>query len=103
MVKLYVRNVMVFIGEKMEKIKSLILGVGGQDGSYLAEILLSKNQDVYGIVRRSSLSNTSRIDHIFDPEKRDKIFYGDIEEGIFSILLKIKPDYVYNLAAQSHV
>ena len=84
------------------KKKALITGITGQDGSYLAELLLSKDYDVYGIIRRSSSINTDRIDHIFD---KLKLFYGDTSDSlsIDSIISKIVPDEIYNLAAQSHV
>ena len=83
--------------------KALILGVNGQDGSYLSELLIGRGYEVHGLIRRSSNPNTQRIDHIFDPEKRDRIHYGDLEEGIEGLLYSIKPDEVYNLAAMSHV
>lgn len=83
--------------------KALILGVGGQDGSYLSELLLSKGYDVYGIIRRASNINTQRIDHIFEPEYKGKLIYGDLANGIDNILYDIQPDEVYNLAAMSHV
>jgi len=82
---------------------ALILGIGGQDGSYLSELLLSKGYTVHGVIRRSSVINTERIDHIFDPEDRTHIHYGDLEEGIEHLLFDIKPDEIYNLAAMSHV
>ena len=82
--------------------KALITGITGQDGSYLAELLLEKGYDVYGIIRRSSDFNTSRIDAIFD---RLNLVYGDLTDGsgLSSILHQIEPDEVYNLGAQSHV
>jgi len=89
--------------------KALITGITGQDGSYLAEFLLSKGYEVHGIVRRSSSFNTERIDHIYrDPhEKGVKMFlhYGDLTDGsnISRILENIRPDEIYNLGAQSHV
>jgi len=82
--------------------KALITGIAGQDGSYLAELLLVKGYEVHGIIRRSSSFNTGRIDHIFN----DLILhYGDITDpiNIQNLLKKIKPDEIYNLAAQSHV
>tara|TARA_B110000483_G_C18112665_1_gene510369 strand:+ start:233 stop:1282 length:1050 start_codon:yes stop_codon:yes gene_type:complete len=88
---------------------ALITGITGQDGSYLAEFLLSKHYIVHGIKRRSSSLNTKRIDHLFkDPqEKKVKLFlhYGDMTDStnILKIIQKIKPDEIYNLAAQSHV
>ena len=83
---------------------ALITGITGQDGSYLAELLLEKGYMVHGIVRRASLINTARIDHIFDHE-RVKLHYGDLSDSanIVHILQKCQPDEIYNLAAQSHV
>tara|TARA_B100001175_G_scaffold314191_1_gene323070 strand:- start:256 stop:1293 length:1038 start_codon:yes stop_codon:yes gene_type:complete len=92
----------------MKKI-ALIFGITGQDGSYLAEYLIKKNYVVHGVKRRSSSLNTSRIDHLYqDPhEKKRKLFlhYGDISDSlsVSSIVKKVKPDEIYNLAAQSHV
>lgn len=89
--------------------KALITGVTGQDGSYLAEFLLSKGYQVHGIIRRSSTFNTQRLDHLYvDPhDLQAKLFlhYGDLSDpGILSeIIWKIKPDEIYNLGAQSHV
>lgn len=89
--------------------KALITGITGQDGSFLAELLLSKGYEVHGIIRRASDFNTGRIDHIYnDPHtKNPKLFlhYGDIaDSSIINYLIdKISPDEVYNLAAQSHV
>lgn len=85
------------------KKRALILGITGQDGSYLSELLLSKDYEVHGIVRRASTINTERIDHIFNPESKQFIHYGDLDEGIDKILYEIKPDEIYNLAAMSHV
>jgi GDPmannose 4,6-dehydratase len=93
----------------MPKKVSLITGITGQDGSYLAEFLLSKGYEVHGIIRRSSTFNTHRIDHIYvDPhEKGARLFlhYGDLSDPgvITEIIWKIKPDEIYNLGAQSHV
>ncbi len=83
---------------------ALITGITGQDGSYLAELLLEMGYMVHGIVRRASLINTARIDHIFDHE-RVKLHYGDLSDSanIVHILQKCQPDEIYNLAAQSHV
>lgn len=83
---------------------ALIFGVTGQDGSYLAELLLEKGYEVHGVKRRSSSYNTSRIDHIFH-NKNFKLHYGDITESlsITSLIQQIKPTEIYNLAAQSHV
>jgi GDPmannose 4,6-dehydratase len=88
--------------------KALITGVTGQDGSYLAEILLAKGYEVHGILRRSSSFNTSRIDHIIMDEKYKESFFfhfGDLTDAssLNRILEKIEPDEIYNLAAQSHV
>jgi len=89
--------------------KALITGITGQDGSYLAEFLLSKGYEVHGIKRRSSSLNTERIDHIYqDPHEPDPclfLHYGDMTDSlnIQSLVTKIKPDEIYNLAAQSHV
>ena len=83
---------------------ALITGITGQDGSYLAELLLSKDYEVHGIIRRSSSINTQRIDHIYSNPKL-KLHYGDVTDSlsIMSILKKYKPTEIYNLAAQSHV
>jgi GDPmannose 4,6-dehydratase len=89
--------------------KALITGITGQDGSYLAELLLSKGYEVYGIIRRASTFNTARIDHIYvdphDPHARFFLHYGDISdsEQISNIIYNFKPDEVYHLGAQSHV
>lgn len=84
--------------------KALITGITGQDGSYLSELLLSKGYEVHGIIRRSSTVNTDNIDHIFDPESKSFLHYGDLAgSGIQDILYKVKPDEVYNLGAMSHV
>jgi len=81
---------------------ALITGITGQDGSYLAELLLSKGYEVHGIIRRSSSINTERIDHIFD---RLNLHYGDLTDGsnLAKLVWDISPDEVYNLGAQSHV
>lgn len=83
--------------------KALITGITGQDGSYLSELLLRKGYEVHGVVRRASTINTKRIDHIFDPESRKYIHYGDLSEGIDHLLYDIQPDEVYNIGAMSHV
>lgn len=90
--------------------KALISGITGQDGSYLAELLLQKGYEVHGIMRRSSSFNTGRIDHLFlgDPEHRGTrlyLHYGDVTDptNITRLVEKIAPDEIYNLAAQSHV
>ena len=93
----------------MKKKIALIFGITGQDGSYLAELLLSKNYIVNGVKRRSSSINTARVDHIYqDPHEKNynfRLFYGDITDSlsVSSIIKKTKPDEIYNLAAQSHV
>lgn len=97
--------------DNIEKIKkvALITGITGQDGSYLAELLLEKGYEVHGIIRRASTFNTKRIDHLYqDPhEKNVRLFlhYGDITDtsNINRLIEKIKPTEIYNLAAQSHV
>ena len=83
---------------------ALITGITGQDGSYLAELLLEKGYDVHGVIRRSSLINTHRIDHIYH-HKKLKLHYGDLTDtsNIISLIQKIRPDEIYNLGAQSHV
>ncbi|UCC22853.1 MAG: GDP-mannose 4,6-dehydratase, partial [Planctomycetota bacterium] len=88
--------------------KALVTGITGQDGSYLAELLLKKGYQVWGIVRRSSSFHTGRIDHLYkDPheEPRLRLVYGDLTDGgnLSAILNEIEPDEVYNLGAQSHV
>lgn len=89
--------------------KAFITGITGQDGSYLAELLLSKGYEVHGLIRRASTFNTSRVDHLYvdphDPEARLFLHYGDLSDGarLVTLLSQIKPDEVYNLAAQSHV
>ena len=81
---------------------ALITGITGQDGSYLAEFLLSKGYEVHGIVRRSSLINTHRIDPIYE---KIKLHYGDMTDSgsIIHIIQKVQPQEIYDLAAQSHV
>jgi GDPmannose 4,6-dehydratase len=89
--------------------KALITGITGQDGSYLAELLLSKGYEVHGIIRRASTFNTKRIDHLYkDPHNEDvRLFlhYGDLTDSsnLNRLIEKIQPDEIYNLAAQSHV
>jgi len=93
----------------MKKKNALIFGVTGQDGSYLAELLLKKNYIVNGVKRRSSSINTMRVDHIYqDPHEKNynfRLHYGDITDSssVSSLIKSIKPDEIYNLAAQSHV
>ncbi|MBR6062399.1 MAG: GDP-mannose 4,6-dehydratase, partial [Spirochaetales bacterium] len=89
--------------------KAIITGITGQDGSYLAELLLEKGYEVYGIIRRSSLINTKRVDHLYlDPHNKETKFfleYGDMTDSLNLVRLvqKIQPDEIYNLAAMSHV
>ena len=89
--------------------KALITGITGQDGSYLAELLLEKNYEVHGMLRRSSSFNTGRIDHLYnDPQIMDQslfLHYGDLTDSsnLNRLLEKIEPDEIYNLGAQSHV
>lgn len=89
--------------------KAVITGVTGQDGSYLAELLLAKGYEVHGIVRRASTFNTARIDHLYqDPHEKGarlKLHFGDLSDGngLLEVVRKSEPDEVYNLGAQSHV
>lgn len=89
--------------------RALITGITGQDGSYLAELLLEKGYEVHGVIRRSSSFNTGRIEHLYrDPHETDNRFhlhFGDITDGtgISNLVRNIEPDEIYNLAAQSHV
>ncbi len=93
----------------MSKNVALITGVTGQDGSYLAELLLSKGYEVHGLIRRASTFNTSRIDHIYqdphDPNPQLTLHYGDLTDGVglTNLVRDIQPTEIYNLAAQSHV
>jgi len=89
--------------------KALITGITGQDGSYLTEFLISKGYMVYGVIRRSSTFNTSRIDHLYkdvhEKDVRMRLVYGDLNDGSYmtSVIADIRPDEIYNLGAQSHV
>ncbi|RJO59330.1 GDP-mannose 4,6-dehydratase [Candidatus Parcubacteria bacterium] len=89
--------------------KALITGITGQDGSYLAELLLEKGYEVHGLIRRSSSFNTARLEHIYQdphvPDKRLILHYGDLMDSsnLFRLIEKIAPDEIYNLGAQSHV
>jgi GDPmannose 4,6-dehydratase len=88
--------------------RALITGITGQDGSYLAELLLAKGYEVHGIIRRASTFNTGRLDHIYsDPHNKPalKLHYGDLSDAsaLSRLFSKVQPDEVYNLAAQSHV
>ena len=89
--------------------KALISGITGQDGSYLAELLLDKGYEVHGLIRRASTFNTERIDHLYvDPHRADArlfLHYGDLADGsgLVRLLHRLQPDEVYHLGAQSHV
>ncbi len=89
--------------------KAIITGITGQDGSYLAELLLSKGYEVHGLIRRASTFNTDRIDHIYQDTHSDDqrlfLHYSDLTDGsrLVTLLNEVQPDEVYNLAAQSHV
>ncbi|MCX7009869.1 MAG: GDP-mannose 4,6-dehydratase, partial [Kiritimatiellaeota bacterium] len=89
--------------------KALITGITGQDGSYLAELLLAKGYEVHGLMRRASTFNTSRIEHLYrDPHAKQRklnLHYGDMTDSsnLNRLLEKIEPVEIYNLAAQSHV
>jgi GDPmannose 4,6-dehydratase len=96
----------------VEPKRALITGITGQDGSYLAELLLDRGYEVHGLVRRSSTLNRVRIDHIFDStassprlEARRFLHYGDLTDAssVNRLLREIRPDEIYNLGAQSHV
>jgi GDPmannose 4,6-dehydratase len=101
----------IIINTKMKK--ALITGINGQDGSYLAELLLDKGYEVHGIIRRSSTFNTERIEHLYidtllkdiHTKQRIKLHYGDMTDStnLIRLVQQIKPDEIYNLAAQSHV
>jgi len=88
---------------------AFITGITGQDGSYLAELLLAKNYEVHGLIRRASTFNTERIDHIYqdphEPNPKLKLHYGDLLDGVglTNLVREIEPTEIYNLAAQSHV
>lgn len=92
-----------------ERKRALVTGITGQDGSYLAELLLSKGYEVHGIVRRASTFNTDRLQHIFEdihsPDAQLILHYGDLSDGtcLSHLMFSIEPDEIYNLAAQSHV
>jgi GDPmannose 4,6-dehydratase len=89
--------------------RALVTGITGQDGSYLAELLLGKGYEVWGVIRRSSSFNTGRIDHLYqdphDPDLRLRLMFGDLSDGsaLNRILKIVQPDEIYNLGAQSHV
>ncbi len=89
--------------------KALVTGITGQDGSYLAELLLSKGYEVHGLIRKSSTFNTERIDHIYrdphDPETKLFLYYGDLSnsEQLTNLVYNVRPDEIYHMGAQSHV
>ena len=93
----------------MKKLKALITGITGQDGSYLSDFLIKKGYEVHGIKRRTSLINTDRIDHLYqEPHEKNRNFilhHGDLTDStsLIRIIQEVKPDEIYNLAAQSHV
>ena len=93
----------------MARKKALITGVTGQDGAYLAELLLEKGYEVHGVKRRSSMFNTSRIDHLYQDQHEDDVrfflHYGDLTDStnLIRLVQETMPDEIYNLAAQSHV
>lgn len=97
------------MGTDTARRRAFITGITGQDGSYLAELLLGKGYEVHGLIRRSSSFNTSRIDHLYrdlhDEDPRLFLHYGDLSDGsrLATLLDKVRPQEVYNLAAQSHV
>ena len=87
---------------------AMITGITGQDGSYLTELLLMKGYNVHGLIRRSSTTNTQRIDHLLNKEEfKSRLFlhYGDLSDSsnLINLVREIQPDEIYNLAAQSHV
>ena len=100
-------NIKIFTASMSQDKIALITGITGQDGSYLAELLLGKGYKVHGIVRRSSNINTNRIKHLLETEEQKNLFlhYGDLTQStnILRIINEIKPDEIYNLGAQSHV
>ena len=89
--------------------KALITGITGQDGSYLAELLLSKGYEVHGLIRRTSTFNTDRIDHLYqdphDPAAKLFLHYGNLSNGeqLTNMVYNAKPDEIYHMGAQSHV
>src|SRR5919204_4915947 len=89
--------------------RALVTGISGQDGSYLAELLLAKGYEVHGIVRRASSFNTARLERIYqdphDPARRLQLHYGDLTDavGLVNLVRAVQPDEVYHLGAQSHV
>lgn len=92
------------MSQRKNKKSALITGITGQDGSYLAELLLAKNYEVHGLIRRASNFNTQRIDHLIDSDSL-KLHFGDLSDHmrLLDLIGSIRPDEIYNLAAQSHV
>ena len=86
----------------MPRKTALITGVGGQDGSYLAELLLEKDYDVHGLIRHCSVNNKYRVCHLEEHE-RFHLHYGDVTQSLVNLIKQIRPDEIYNLAAQSFV
>src|SRR4051794_23143515 len=95
----------LFLGDSVARKRALITGITGQDGSYLAELLLGKGYQVHGLIRRASTFNTNRIDHLYqdphDPDARLFLHYGDLSDGarLVTLLHEIDPHEVYNLGA----
>ena len=93
----------------MDKKTALVTGITGQDGSYLAELLLDKGYEVHGMVRRASTFNTGRLEHLYQDQHESngnlKLHYGDLSDGtcLSNLVFSIEPDEIYNLGAQSHV
>jgi GDPmannose 4,6-dehydratase len=109
LIKPNITFLILFLGPQKIMKTALITGITGQDGSYLAELLLSKGYEVHGVKRRSSLFNTQRIDHIYEdphrPAQKFKLHYGDLTDStnIIRIIQEVQPDEIYNLGAMSHV
>ena len=97
------------LNDQSQRAKALVTGITGQDGSYLAELLLEKGYEVHGIIRRASTFNTVRLEHLYqdqhEPNTRLFLHYGDVTDGqrLTNLVLDLEPDEIYNLAAQSHV
>jgi GDPmannose 4,6-dehydratase len=83
--------------------KALITGITGQDGSYLAELFLERGWEVHGVVRRSSIIGTERINHLLFPEEKITLHYGDLGNGLDTLIYDLQPDYIINMASMSHV
>ncbi|MDO9130910.1 MAG: GDP-mannose 4,6-dehydratase [Anaerolineales bacterium] len=104
----FYNSVFAIRNSKLKMKKALITGITGQDGSYLAELLLSKDYEVHGLIRRASTFNTSRIEHVYrDPHNGARLFlhYGDVTDtgSLVDLMYTLRPEEVYHLAAQSHV